>query len=312
MPLSFRSQKHDHRTPSASGAATAVAASLAVLGLLSLGLPASASSIAVSGAAARPASGTGCGGAGCGARVTLSGCMNTVDLTVPDQQLMGSQGFEACNSLSANAVEVTTGATVTFQAGQQITLGNGFSVGSGATFTAGTDPNLVGDASVEDRSPTDETRYVARFYANLDSMSLPGSDQFDHFFGSNDAGQVQFRVVLRHNTAPDENRLFVEAREDSGSFVSTEGVNEMMIPSGWHAIEVDWTAASTAGANDGAVVVCVDDDGSRLSCEQLGSLDNDLGQVDFVRWGAQGVDATTTGSLDMDDFDSRRLGPIGL
>lgn len=312
MALSSHTRKLDPRTSPASGAAAALAASLAVLGLLSLGLPVSASSIAVSGAAARPGSGTGCGGAGCGARVTLSGCMSTVDLTVPDQTVMGSQAFEACNSLTAADVDIGTGAMVTFQAGKKIALGDGFSVGSGASFTAGIDPNLIGDASVEDRNPTDETRYVARFYANLDSMSLSGSDQFDHFFGSNDAGQVQFRVVLRHNTAPAENRLFVEAREDGGSFASTEGVNEMMIPSGWHAIEVEWVAATTAGANDGTLVVCVDDDGSRLACEQLGSLDNDQGQVDFVRWGAQGVEATTTGSLDMDDFDSRRLGPIGL
>ena len=287
---------------------------VALVGLALLVAPTgmTASSVGVQAAAARPGSGTGCGGSGCGARLTLAGCTGTADLTVPDQTLSSSQTLEACNHLTANDVDITGGADVVFQAGETVTLGSGFSVDSGASFTAVTDPGLTGDALVEDRNPVDETRYVARFYVNLDSMSLPSTEQFEHFVGTNGAGQVQFRLVFKHNDGLGENRVFAEVRQDGGSFVSNEGVSELAIPAGWHAIEVDWTAASTSGANDGGIVVCLDDDGSRMSCEQISTVDNDQGRVSTVQWGAQEVGATTAGSFDMDDFDSRRAGPIGL
>lgn len=285
---------------------------LAALAVLVAPLPTAASSLGVQAAAARPGSGTGCGGSGCGARVTLAGCTGTADVIVPDQTLSSSQTIEACNRITADNVDVSGGAAVTFQAGETIVLGSGFSVASGASFTAAVDPGLTGDALVEDRNPTDERRYVARFYVNLDSMSLPSAEQFDHFVGYNGVGQVQFRLVFKHNNALGENRLFAEVRQDGGAFSSNEGAGELVIPAGWHAIEVDWAAATSNGANDGGIVVCLDDDGSRMSCEQISTLDNDQGRVSTVQWGAQEVGATTAGSFDMDDFDSRRAGPIGL
>lgn len=270
------------------------------------------SSLSVQAAAARPGSGTGCGGSGCGARLVLDGCSSPDDVVVPDQVVSSSQTFEGCLTLSADNVDISGSADVTFQASEQITIGNGFSVGSGVSFVARVDRGVAGDAFVEDQSPNNETRYVARFYVKLDSMSLPASEQFQHFIGLNGSGQPQFRIVFAHNMAMNEDRVYVEARRDNGTFASTEGVNELVIPSGWHAIEVDWTAASSGGANDGSLVVCLDDDGSRMSCEQLTSIDNDQGRVQTVQWGAQEVGDTTAGSVDLDDFDSRRAGPIGL
>jgi len=273
--------------------------------------PMVASSIGVQAAAARPGSGTGCGGSGCGARVTLAGCMSTPDVTVPDQTLSSSQTFEACNDITADNVDVTGGAVV-FQAGESIILGSGFSVGSGASFTAAIDRGLTGDALVEDRNPTEETRYVARFYVNLDSMGLPSTEQMHHFVAYNSNGVVQFRLVFKHNGALGENRVFAEVRQDNGTFASNEGGGELEIPAGWHAVELDWTAASSNAANNGGIVVCVDDDGSRMGCEQISAVDNDQGRVNRVLWGAREVGVTTSGSFDMDDFDSRRAGPIGL
>jgi hypothetical protein len=271
-----------------------------------------ASSIAVDGAAARPGSGTGCGGSGCGARLTLAGCTSTANVTVPDQTLSSSQTIEACNGITANNVDVGAGADVVFQAGESISLGSGFSVAAGASFTAVVDRGLTGDALVEDRNPSNETRYVARFYVNLDSMGLPTTEQLDHFVAYNGNGLVQFRLVFKHNDALGENRVFAEIRRDDGTFASNEGGGELVIPAGWHAVELDWTAATSNGANDGEIVVCLDDDGSRMGCEQVSSVDNDQGRVSRVQWGARAVGATTSGSFDMDDFDSRRAGPIGL
>lgn len=283
-----------------------------VAGLLTLSIPVAASSIQVSAAAARPGSGTGCGGSGCGARLALEGCMTMESVTVPDQDVGSSQTFEACRTLTADDVDIT-GGTTTFRSGGTIVLGSGFSVGSGASFAAVVDPGLTGDGFVEDTTPASESRYVARFYVNLDSMSLPSSEAFDHFAGYDVLGRLQVRVGMKHNAMMGENRLYAEIRRDDGTFLSTENMNELAVASGWRAVEVDWTAASAPGANDGSVTLCVDDNGSRTSCIQIASgVDNDQGTVDFVRWGAQDVDATTSGSLDMDDFDSRRTGPIGL
>lgn len=272
---------------------------------------ASASSIQVSAAAARPGSGTGCGGSGCGARLSLEGCATSEMVAVPDQDVSSTTTFEACRTLTAADVDVTNG-TTTFRAGETIVLGSGFSVGSGANFAAVIDPGATGDGFVEDATPASESRYVARFYVDLDSMSLPAAEQFDHFVGYDALGQVQVRIGLKHNDMLGENRLFLDVRQDDGSFLTTENVSELAVPAGWHAVEVDWTAASSAGADDGAVVLCLDDDGSRTSCVQATGVDNDQGRVDLVRWGAQGVDGSTSGSLDMDDFDSLRIGPIGL
>lgn len=272
---------------------------------------ASASSIEVSAVAARPGSGTGCGGSGCGARLTLEGCATSDSVAVPNQDVGTSQTFEACRTLTAADVDVTAG-TTTFRAGETIALGSGFSVASGASFQAVIDPAATGDGLVEDTTPAAESRYVARFYVNLDSMSLPSAEMFDHFAGYDAQGRLQLAVGLARNDAMGENRLFVDVRRDDGTFLTTLGTNELAVSAGWHAIEVDWTAASAPGADDGRVVVCVDDDGSRTNCAELTSVDNDQAELETVRWGAQNVGATTTGSLDLDDFDSRRTGPIGL
>jgi len=244
--------------------------------------------------------------------LSLSGCTGTVDLSIPDQSISTTEVFEGCDTIDAANIDITGTGDVTFQAGESIAIGSGFSVASGASFVAAIDPGLTGDASLEDQSPTSETRYVARFYVNLDSMSLPSSEQLQHFVGFNNAELPQFRIGFKHNDIANEDRLFVEIRQDNGAFLTTEGSNELEVPAGWHAIEVDWTAATGVAADNGSIVICVDDDGSRMGCEQISSVDNDLGRVEGIQWGAKEVEATTSGTFDMDDFDSRRAGPIGL
>ena len=46
-------------------------------------------------------------------------------------------------------------------------------------------------------------------------------------------------------------------------------------------------------------------DGSQVT--GLSGLDNESARVDFVRWGAvDGVDSTTTGTMNLDEFVSQR------
>ncbi|MBD3852846.1 MAG: hypothetical protein IFK93_16175, partial [Acidobacteria bacterium] len=74
------------------------------------------------------------------------------------------------------------------------------------------------------------------------------------------------------------------------------------LPSGYFAVEFEWMA-SDAGSSNGYLDVWVD--GSPVT--GLSSLDNEAGQIDYVRWGAvDGVDYTTSGTMNLDEFVSQR------
>jgi len=76
-------------------------------------------------------------------RQDLGACGYPVDLVLGDHMVVGTAAWDACHSIFAAdgfAVDVT--GVVTFRAGSSITLGNGFAVQQGGTFTATIDPTL--------------------------------------------------------------------------------------------------------------------------------------------------------------------------
>lgn len=283
---------------------------------ISIGTPSFAGSLEIGSVAALPNADGGCADSNCGVLVDMAGCPGNGTAVAADQEIRTTQTIEGCHTLIANDVDVV-GGELTLLAGHRIAFGNGFSVGPDAGLVAGIDPALAReDAFLEDVSPASESRYVARFYVNLDSLSMSGSDRLDHLVGYGSGGEAQFRVAFEPGTSSGRHRLIFEVRQDDGSYLATEGNQELTVPSGWHAVEVDWIAASAVGAGDGSMTVCLDDDGSRTSCTRLsdGSLpppENAAARIDSVRWGAQGIDENTSGSLAMDEFVSRRDGPIG-
>lgn len=237
-----------------------------------------------------------------GTRVSLEGCpVAETELTVSGTV---SDDRSACETILATA---DVSGTVELRAGKRIVLDDGFSVASGSSFAAVIDTALLGDAYLQDDNPEAETVYAVRYYVDATDMNLPASEQFEQFQAFDAAGRQQFRIVFKHNDITDENRIYVAARDGSG-FSSTEDGHELALPDGYQAVEVNWMAGSP-----GSLEVCVGADANRTvgTCEALG-FTNGTGQVDFVRWGAIGVDDNTTGSFDIDDFDSRRIGNIGL
>lgn len=251
-----------------------------------------ASSIQVLEAAARA-------GSTYGARLGLDGCAHPADLALSGSLTMDET---ACNSITASG---DVSGTVTFTAGSGIVLADGFSVAAGSTFVAAIDPAVTGDAYVEDRLPEPVDRYVASFFLDPTNLTIPETEQFDHLAGYAADGTMQFKISVTYNQALDEDRIFVEARLDNGSTVSTQGSSEFEIPAQWNALEIDWKAASAPGTSDGAVVLCVNDTGSQTSCTSL--FHDHAGRVSRVRWGARAVDAGTTGSIDLDDFAAHSL-----
>lgn len=72
-----------------------------------------------------------------------SGFPATSDLNVPQQTVSTTESFEACDTVSGtDGFEVIATGDVTFRAGRQIVLGDGFSVASGGSFRAVVDFTL--------------------------------------------------------------------------------------------------------------------------------------------------------------------------
>ncbi|MGB3565226.1 MAG: hypothetical protein WBH85_16640 [Thermoanaerobaculia bacterium] len=236
-----------------------------------------------------------------GLEVTLTAtCAAQQDVQVPAGDV--SIDYTACATLTAGGSGATevVGSDVTFKAGEMIILKDQFSVAPTAGFTAEIEGTLTPFAYVQDNSPAAEKSYKAIFYLRLNSLSLAGGDRLEHFVGSSSNGLEQFRLVFKRNTNLGENRLVIEAREDNKSYASTDGSNELVLPSGWNKIEIAWKAKDVSG--NGELTVSVNDGSAHLT-----GLDNDQSQIDHVQWGAIGGSIiATSGSMDLDDFSSWR------
>jgi hypothetical protein len=86
--------------------------------------------------------------------VPLNATVVGVDLALPrcsfdsyddlvSYAIVGVYTAEACERVSATATTVQSGADVTFRAGREVVLGDGFVVQSGASFRAVVDPSIV-------------------------------------------------------------------------------------------------------------------------------------------------------------------------
>jgi hypothetical protein len=254
----------------------------------------------IAGAAYPDPTTTGCGGIGCGLRVTPGTTCTALDdeLFITTPTVSGDR--VACDRIIAGTTPggVATSGDTTFTAGDEIVLRENFTVAH--SFAAIISSPLTQWAYVQDNSPAAEKSYNASFYLKLNNLTFGNTtDRLHHFVGYSNDGTPWFRVVLRKNEA--DKRLVLEAREDGGSWVSTTDTNdELMLPAGYNQVEIRWSAGSgdfQASINGGAF-----NDG-------LSGLDNDMAQIDYIKWGAVGthtsIDAIT-GTLDIDEFSSWR------
>ncbi len=155
---------------------------------------------------------------------------------------------------------------------------------------------------VRDTRPADEPRYRARFYFDPNSIVMTSGDLHDIFTGR--VGTVDvFRVNFRRYTTSYQVR--VQIRTDAATYTSGSWYT---ISDGPHAIEIEWKAATAAGANNGAISLWIDG----VAKQTKGSIDNDTLRVDEARLGPlAGIDTGTRGILYFDAFESRRTGYIG-
>jgi hypothetical protein len=112
-----------------------------------------------------------------------------------------------------------------------------------------------------------------------------------------------FRVQFRLNNGNYQVRA--QIRKDGSGYVNT---NWYTISNAWHPIEIEWKAATAAGANNGYITLWVD--GALKQTKS--AIDNDTRRVDEVRLGPSAeIDTGTRGIYYFDDFVSRRDTYIG-
>lgn len=158
---------------------------------------------------------------------------------------------------------------------------------------------------VQDNAPAAEPRYRARFLLDPNGF-LPGpstgSPTVRLFIAFQGTSTRTVTIVLRRRQG--QYAIQAQTRVDNGSQSSTAFVNVTDAP---HAIELDWRRATAPGANNGSLALWID--GAAVAT--LGSLDSDTTRVDMVRMGPQNLQATASGTLFFDRFESRRTTPIG-
>ena len=175
-------------------------------------------------------------------------------------------------------------------------------------------------AYVQSSHPSAEKTYRVRFYLNLTRLNLASGSSFDVFVAYDGAdplpsaaatGNAVLRVAVRQ--VGSSKVLDVFTRTDSGEPQLSSSPN---VSSGWHAVELQWSAATAAGANNGFVNVWVN---GFAQPSNLTGLDSDAQVINYARWGS--VTGATTGtpppgadtnSFRLDDFSSQRSGYIGL
>ena len=157
---------------------------------------------------------------------------------------------------------------------------------------------------VIDESPALETRYRARFYFDPNSIPMSIGDAHLLLMGSSSGGTVQvLQLELRFQATGYEVRAHL--MNDAKVWIATSWIPLSDAP---HPLEVDWRAATAAGANNGGLTFWIDG----VQQADLTGVDNDTRRIDQVRLGAaSGVDNGTRGTYFFDAFESRRSTYIG-
>jgi PKD repeat protein len=151
---------------------------------------------------------------------------------------------------------------------------------------------------VTDNTPNAETRYLAGFY--FDPNSIPMSNGNAHYIlqGLMGTSTVVVRIEFRRN----QNNYQVRAAAalDGSGFTNTAWFTITDAP---HFIAIDWQAATAIGANNGSLTLWVDD----VQQANVTGIDNDTRRIDSVRLGAvASIDSGTRGTYYFDAFESFR------
>jgi hypothetical protein len=157
---------------------------------------------------------------------------------------------------------------------------------------------------VTDETPDAETHYRARFYFDLNTIPMAKDDQHVIFDGAAASGSKAFELEFR--STGKKYQLRIDVYRNGGTITNGGwGTNLSDAP---QVVEVEWKAATSAGANNGYLTLWV----GGVQTSSVTGVDNDTRRVDRIHLGAiSGIDSGTRGTYYFDAFASRRDTYIG-
>lgn len=163
---------------------------------------------------------------------------------------------------------------------------------------------------ITDDSPNAEPRYRLRFYFDPNSIAMVSVDV--HFMLNGFLGTSTNVLGMQFRQSSGSYQVSARLLDDGGVWTNTGWIT---ISDAAHSIELDWRAASGAGANNGGLTMWIDGGiGGNAGMPQANvtGIDNDTLRMDRVRIGAvSGIDTGTRGTYFFDAFESRRQTYIG-
>ena len=163
---------------------------------------------------------------------------------------------------------------------------------------------VINDATniyTTDNTPNAEPRYRARFY--FDPNSILMADGSAHYIFMGYDTSAVFNMDFRFSGGNYQIRL--RTLDDSQVAQSTAWVTISDAPL---FIEMEWWAATAAGANNGGINLWI----NGIQNGAVSNVDNDTRRIESARLGAvAGIKAGTIGTYYLDAFESRRQSYIG-
>ena len=126
-----------------------------------------------------------------------------------------------------------------------------------------------------DDSPAAEAHYRVRFYFDPNSIAMASGDNHYLFYGYTGTSQVILRVQFRFYTG--NYQLRVALINDGATWRNSSWFT---ISDTAHFIELDWQAATTVAANNGYLVLWIDDVQKARLCLQRSPAPRTLAECD--------------------------------
>lgn len=213
-----------------------------------------------------------------------------VQITVTD--LIFANGFES-GGLSAWSSSVTGGGDLSVSPAAALVGAQGLQAVINDNFAI----------YVVDDAPTAESRYRVRFYFDPNTIAMAANDMHQIFSGRSAAGTVVLQIEFRFSGGAYQVRALI-----LGDGASATSSGWFTISDAPHALEMDWRAATGAGANNGGLTFWIDG----VQRANVTGIDNDTRRIDLIRLGAgSGIDTSTRGTYYFDAYEARRQSYIG-
>jgi phosphatidylserine/phosphatidylglycerophosphate/cardiolipin synthase-like enzyme len=156
---------------------------------------------------------------------------------------------------------------------------------------------------VYDHTPNNETHYSARFYFDPNDIQSPNDGFYLMALSSSGVGWVG--CLHFEQQGNDYYSVNLCGKNDAGNWLETQSV---LITDKWQAVEIEWKAATSSGANNGYIKLYIGDE----LATSIENIDNDTHSVTTTSLGVLDTPNGASGTVYFDEFESRTGSYIGL